>query len=141
METNVKVIWQDGIKGHGSLKAEVLDTKIAVPTEFGGSGNGASPKEVLIASATACYSSVLTSLIESRNLPLVEMMIESKGMTSDDELKIVHHPHIVLSKNATEKQIQIAERLFATADKGCIVGNLLKKADVNIEIQGEISTK
>jgi lipoyl-dependent peroxiredoxin len=139
LKTNVKVIWQDGTKGNGSLKAEVLDTKIAVPTEFGGSGNGASPKEILIASATACYSSVLTSMIESRDLPLVEMTIESKGWTSDNEFKIIHHPHIVLSKNATEKQIQIAERLFAAADKGCAVGNLLKKADVKIEIQGDLS--
>ncbi|WP_197233554.1 OsmC family protein [Priestia endophytica] len=141
METNVKVVWHDGVKGNGSLKAEVLDTKIAVPTEFGGSGNGASPKEILIASATACYSSVLTSMIESRDLPIVEMTIESKGWISDNELKIIHHPHIVLSNNATKKQIQIAERLFVAADKGCTIGNLLKKADVKIEIIGQISTR
>ncbi|MFP7159378.1 OsmC family protein [Priestia aryabhattai] len=137
---NVRVIWQDGIKGNGSLKTEFLDTKIAIPAEFGGSGNGASPKEILIASATACYSSVLASMIESRDLPVVAMTIDSQGVTSDDEFKIIHHPHIVLSESATEKQIQSADRLFAAADKGCAVGNLLKKADVKIEIQGAIST-
>lgn len=140
LQTNVKVVWHDGVKGNGSLKAEVLDTKVAVPTEFGGSGNGASPKEILIASATACYSSVLTSMIESRDLPVVAITIDSQGMTSDNEFKIIHHPHIVLSENATEKQIQSADRLFVAADKGCAVGNLLKKADVKIEIQGAIST-
>lgn len=32
-----------------------------------------------------------------------------------------------LSESSTEKQIQSASRLFAAADKGCVVGNRLKK--------------
>lgn len=141
LKTNVKVIWQDGTKGNGSLKTEFLDTKITIPKEFGGSGNGASPKEILIASATACYSSVLTSMVESKGLPIVEITIDSEGITSDDEFKIIHYPHVILSESATEKQIQSADRLFAVADKGCTIGNLLKKADVKIEIIGQISTR
>ncbi|MFB9758623.1 hypothetical protein [Ectobacillus funiculus] len=71
----------------------------------------------------------------------MELKVDFEGFISDDEFKIIHHPHMVLSEDATEKQIQIANRLFAAADKGCAVGNLLKKADVKIEVQRKLSTK
>ncbi|WP_050182305.1 OsmC family protein [Domibacillus robiginosus] len=141
MKTTVNIVWHDGLKGNGSLKADFLDTKVAIPAAFGGSGNGSSPKELLIASATACYTSVLVSMTESRELPVTEVTVNSEGFLSDDELKIIHHPYIVLSEGVTEKQIEAANRLFAAADKGCTVGNLLKKADVKIEIQGKVSIK
>ncbi|WKB79721.1 OsmC family protein [Bacillus glycinifermentans] len=94
-----------------------------------------------MASAAACYTSVLVSMIESRDLPVVDVAVDSEGLTSDDEFKIIHHPRIVLSEKATEKQIQSANRICAAADRGCTVANLLKKADVKIEVQGEIFTK
>ncbi|MGM0878752.1 MAG: hypothetical protein ACQEWV_29765 [Bacillota bacterium] len=84
---------------------------------------------------------VLVFMIESRELPIVEVNVNSDGLISYDEFKIIHQPRLVLSESATEKQIQSANRLFAAADKGCVVGNLLKKANVKIEVQGEISTK
>ena len=140
MQTNANVVWHNGVKGNGVLKTEFLDAKVAIPTVLGGSGNGAFPKEVLVASVTTCYTAVLVSMIESRELPVVEISVHSEASISDDEFKIIHHPHMVLSENATDKQVQSAERLFAAADKGCVVGNLLKKADVRIEVQGEIST-
>ncbi|AZV59409.1 hypothetical protein DOZ91_01435 [Peribacillus frigoritolerans] len=140
MQTNANVVWNSGVKGNGVLKTEFLDAKVAIPTVLGGSGNGAFPKEVLVASVTACYTSVLVSMAESRGLPVVEITVDSEASISDDEFKIIHHPQLVLSENATDKQVQSAERLFVAADKGCVVGNLLKKADVKIEVQGEIFT-
>lgn len=140
MQTNVNIVWESGLKGYGYLETEFLDTKIAIPAEFGGSGNGASPKEILVASASACYTSVLVSMIESRELPIMDLKVDSEGINSDSDFKIIHHPRIVLSCYATEKQAQTANRIFSLADKGCTVGNLLKKAGVKIEIQGEISS-
>jgi len=35
-----------------------------------------------------------------------------------------------LSADATDKQKKTAERAFTSADKGCSIGNLLKKTDV-----------
>ncbi|PCD05035.1 osmotically inducible protein OsmC [Peribacillus simplex] len=140
MKTNANVVWNNGVTGNGVLKTEFLDAKVAIPTVLGGSGDGAFPKEVLVASVTACYTSVLVSMAESRGLPVVEISVDSEASISDDEFKIIHHPQLVLSENATDKQVQSAERLFVAADKGCVVGNLLKKADVKIEVQGEIFT-
>jgi osmotically inducible protein OsmC len=141
MKINVNAVWDGGVTGNGTLKGEYLDTKIAIPTSLGGSGIGANPKEVLVASVTTCYTAKLTFVLESRKLPVAELTVNSEANISDNEFKIIHYPHIVLSADATEEQIQSAQRAIEAADKGCEVGNLLKKADVKIEIQGKVSLK
>ncbi|WP_245976869.1 OsmC family protein [Oceanobacillus arenosus] len=141
MKINVNAVWDGGVTGNGTLKSEFLDTKIAIPTSLGGSGNGASPKEVLVSSVTTCYTATLTFVLESRKLPVAELTVNSEATISDNEFKIIHYPQIVLSEDATEEQIQSAIRATEAADKGCEVGNLLKKADVKIGIQGNVSVK
>lgn len=141
MKINVNAIWDGGVTGNGTLKAEYLDTKIAIPASLGGSGNGANPKEVLVASVTTCYAATLTFVLESRKLPVAELTVNSEASISDNEFKINHYPHIVLSAGATEEQIQSAQRATEAAEKGCDVGNILKKADVRIEVQGKVSVK
>ncbi|MGG3449263.1 OsmC family protein [Domibacillus aminovorans] len=141
MKINVNAVWDGGVKGNGTLRAESLNTKIAIPTAKGGSGNGANPKEVLVSSVTTCYTAMLVFTLESRKLPVAELTVNSEANISDNEFKIIHYPHIVLSAGASEEQIQSAQRAMEAADKGCEVGNLLKKADVKIEIQGKVSSK
>ena len=124
MKINVNAIWDGGVTGNGTLKAEYLDTKIAIPTSLGGSGNGANPKEVLVASVTTCYAATLTFVLESRKLPVAELTVNSEANISDNEFKITHYPNIVLSAEATEEQIQSAQRATEAADKGCDVGEV-----------------
>lgn len=139
MKTNLNIVWQGGAAGSGTLKAEYLDTKIAIPKSLGGSGNGTDPKELLVSSATTCYITTLAYMLESRKLPVVELTISSEGTISDDGFNITHNPQIVLSADATENQIQAAQRAIEGADKGCEVGNLLKNAGVVIEAIGKVS--
>jgi peroxiredoxin-like protein len=141
LKTNVHITWNGGTTGNGTLKAEYLDTKVAIPTPLGGSGNGADPKELLVSSASTCYIATLTYILESRKLPVVELIMNSEASISDKGFNITHTPHIVLASNATEDQVQSAERAIEGADKGCEVGNLLKKAGVFIEVQGKVSLK
>ena len=139
MKTNLNIVWQGGATGNGTLKAEYLDTKIAIPKSLGGSGDGTDPKELLVSSATTCYITTLAYMLESRKLPVVELTISSEGTISDDGFTITHVPQIVLSADATENQVQSAERAIEGADRGCEVGNLLKNAGVIIEIQGKVT--
>lgn len=127
MKTNVNIVWQGGATGNGMLKADYLHTKVAIPTSLGGSGHGADPKELLVSSAATCFIATLTYMLESRKLPVVEHTINSKVMISKDGFNIIHFPQIILSADATEAQIQSAQRAIDGADKGCEVGNLLKK--------------
>ncbi|WP_243449867.1 OsmC family protein [Neobacillus terrae] len=141
MKISVNAVWDGGVTGKGRLKAEYLDTNIAIPASLGGSGNGANPKEILVASVTTCYTATLTFVLESRKLPVAELTVNSEANISDNEFKITHYANIVLSADATEEQIQSAQRATEAADKGCDVGNLLKKADVIIEVQGKVTSK
>lgn len=141
LKTNVNVVWDGGTKGNGTLKAEFLDTQISIPEALGGSGNGADPKELLVSSAATCYIATLTFILENRKLPVVELTMNSNVTIADKEFIITHFPQIVLSADATESQILSAQRAIEGADRACEIGNLLKKAGVIIEAQGNVSQK
>lgn len=141
MKTNLNIVWHGGTTGNGTIKAEYLDSKIAIPTSLGGSGDGTDPKELLVSSAATCYITTLAYMLETRKLPAVELTMNSEATIADNGFKITHDPQIVLSADATENQIQSAQRAIDGADKGCEVGNLLKKAGVVIEAKGKVSLK
>ncbi|NGP46812.1 osmotically inducible protein OsmC [Bacillaceae bacterium SIJ1] len=142
MSTNdVQTSWTNGTKGSGVLKTEGIDTNIAIPAALGGSGNGANPKEILVSAANACYTATLVYMLERREIPVEELTINSDVSSSKDEFKIIHYPHVVLAADATEEQAETANRLFEAADKGCDIGNMLRKADVQFAIEGKVTTK
>ncbi|MGM0924107.1 MAG: OsmC family protein [Bacillota bacterium] len=139
-KTNLKTVWYGNTKGNGRIQANDLETNIAIPESFGGSGEGAEPKELLVTSAVACYTMTLVAMFETRKLPVARFTMDSETSNSKEEgFKIIHYPHIILSADATEDQIQSANRAIMAADKGCAVGNMLKKADVQIDIEGKVS--
>jgi peroxiredoxin-like protein len=137
---NLKIFWSGDTKGKGTLKAENLETNFAIPEHFNGSGEGTDPKELLVSSAATCYLTTLVAMLEIRKLPIVGLAMDSNATSSKEEaLKITHHPHLNLSADATEDQIQSANRAIVAADKGCAVGNMLKKADVQIDVEGKVT--
>jgi peroxiredoxin-like protein len=139
VKTKVKAVWNGGIMGTGSLKGENVDTQIAISKSSGGNGNGAEPQELLVCSATTCYIETLTYMLESRKLPVVELMINSEATVSEDGFHIIHYPKIILDTNATEELIQSTYRVIEGADRGCKVGNLLRKAGIIINIEGKVT--
>lgn len=139
-KTNLKTIWDGNTKGNGNIKGNYLETKIAIPEVLGGSGEGTDPKELLLSSATACYTMTLVAMLATRKLPVSELIVDSEATNSKEEgFKFIHYPHVLLSADATEEQIQSVNRTIVAADKGCTIGNMLKKADVQIEIKGKVS--
>lgn len=138
MKTTINIVWNGGKEGNGTLKAGYLDTNIAIPEELGGSGDGTDPKELLISSATTCYLTTLAYMLETRNIPVEELKIHSEATISNQGFYINHHPQIKVSADATEKQVQSAERAFDGADKSCDVGNLLKNGGVVIKVFGKV---
>ena len=136
---HLKTVWNGSTKGTGTITADKMDTQIAIPTVSGGSGEGANPTELLAASAASCYAMTLTALTAARNLPVKNLTMATDAVNSKDQgLKIVHYPEVTMPENATEEEIKFAERAFNTADMGCHVGNLLKRANAEIKIEGKI---
>lgn len=136
---HLKTVWNGSTKGTGTITADKMDTQIAIPTVSGGSGEGANPTELLAASAASCYAMTLIALTAARNLPVKNLTMATDAVNSKDQgLKIVHYPEVTMLENATEEEIKFVERAFNTADMGCHVGNLLKRADAEIKIEGKI---
>ncbi|WP_438497023.1 OsmC family protein [Paenibacillus sp. IHBB 3054] len=139
-KTKLKMVWNGNKSGGGKIEAGYLNTEIAMPQSFGGSGGGTEPKELLVASAATCFLMTLVGLLEARSVAVDSLKMHSEASVSKEEgFKIVHHPTIVLAGDATEDQAQLAERTIEAADRNCDVGNMLKKAGVQIDIKGEVS--
>lgn len=139
---DLKMSWNGNSKGSGKIEADNLETSIAIPKALGGSGQGTDPKELLVASAATCYAETLVYMLDTRGVPVEEFTMNSESTNSKEEgLKITHYPHITLAANATEQQNQSANRAIDSADKSCEVGNMLKKADTKIAVEGKVTYK
>ena len=137
---HLKTIWNGNTKGTGTITADKMDTQIAIPTVSGGSGDGANPTDLLAASAASCYAMTLIALTAARSLPVLSLSMATDAVNSKKQgLKIVHYPEVNMPKSATEEEIKFVERAFNTADMGCHIGNLLKRADADIKIEGKIT--
>ncbi|WP_366249559.1 OsmC family protein [Terribacillus aidingensis] len=140
MSINLTTKWIGNTKQQGIIEGHNLDTIIAIPKELGGDGKGAEPKGMLVSSAAACYSMTLIAMLEGRKLEVERLEMDSKAENFDaNGFKLVHYPHVILSQDATEEQIESVKRTFLAADKACAVGNMLKKADAEITIEGKIT--
>lgn len=139
-KTIVNTVWYRNTKGDGRIKANELKSNIAIPESLGGSGQGTNPKELLISSATACYIMTLVFMLQTKKLPVAGLIMSTEAINSKEEgFKITHHPQIVLSDDGTEDQVQSAYETMMAADQRCEVGNMLKKADVQIQVEGKVS--
>src|SRR5690625_1109538 len=139
MKSNVSNVWNGGIAGNGTMKADYLDTEIAVPISLNGTGKGTDHKELQISSVATCHITTLAAILENRKLYVEEMTMNTITERIDERLKITHHRHVILSTDATEKEIQSAERALEGADRVCEVGNLLKKSRVAVDFTGKVS--
>ncbi|MCX5581662.1 OsmC family protein [Kaistia terrae] len=140
MRATLNTIWTGDMKSSGTIQAQHLEMPIAIPSEFGGSGDGTDPKSLLVASAAACYAMTLVAILENRKVPVTKVTMESDASDSKGSGIVVdHRPLVNLAADATQEQSDAARSAFETADKACAVGNLLKKAGVQIRIDGAVS--
>lgn len=140
MTTKLKTTWAGNMKGNGTVKSGPLDTPIAIPTDGGGTGEGADPKTLLIASAAACYSMTLVAILQNRKLPVSGLTMESEVVDfKETGFSLDHHVQVNLAPDATDEQIDSVKSAFQTADKACMISNVLKRAGAQIQIDGSVS--
>ncbi|HBP0978959.1 OsmC family protein [Comamonas sp. Y6] len=135
LTTKLTTTWTGLIQGGGRMASETVELPIAIPRSYGGTGAGSHPKELLMASATACYVMTLAGMMAARNLPLADVSVSSElSEVSKQTMQIVHEISVVLAAEASPEQIASAESLVEAADKSCMVGNLLRTAGVQVSI-------
>ncbi|QUL53474.1 OsmC family protein [Paenibacillus tritici] len=136
----MNMVWYKNAQGIGHIKSDNLQTQIAIPVSKGGSGEGADPQQLLISSAVACYALTLAYMLDRKKVPVAGFFMDTEGnMAKGNQLSITHRPHVVLSSNASKKDISVVEALFLQAEKKCHIGQLLVKAGVPVGTEGKVS--
>ncbi len=139
MKVNLDLSWKEGFKGQGVIASENLNTTIAIPTIYGGSGNGSNPKELYVASVAACFISTLTAILEKSDVPVSELTVKTEAKSDDKEFTVLHNTKLVLAQGTTDADIEKATKIIARADKGCTIGNMAREAGVVIDVKAVVT--
>lgn len=131
--------WDGGFKGEGKITGEGWEAPFSIPADLGGSGTGTDPKSLLTSAALACFTATLRAITVNKKVPVESIAVETEGTATSDDFAIRHTAKLILSAGATEADRTAAEAAIAAADKVCVVGNLVKKAGVTIDITPQIT--
>jgi peroxiredoxin-like protein len=136
---HLKAHWPGLRNDVGDIEAENLKTQVSIPPEMNGPGIGTNPDEMLLGAAATCYIITLAAMLERSKIDKVNLSMDSEGII--DEMngvitykKIIHRPHLVLRQNATDKQIQLAQKLTEKAEISCMITRAIK-GNVDVELE------
>ena len=126
----------------GEIEAGNLKTKISIPPEMDGPGVGTNPDEMLLGAAATCYIITLAAMMERSGLEKESLTMESEAIVDVTNgvftyKKIIHRPHVVLKKNATEREIALAEKLAQKAETSCMISRAIQ-GNVELELQAAV---
>lgn len=138
----LKADWPGLRNDVGEIEAGNLKTKISIPEEMDGPGIGTNPDEMLIGAAATCYIITLAAMMERSGLKKESLTMESEGIVDVTNgvftyKKIIHRPHIVLTPDATVKDVELARRLAKKAETSCMISRAIQ-GNVELELQAAV---
>ncbi|MBA4493068.1 SACOL1771 family peroxiredoxin [Paenactinomyces guangxiensis] len=140
----MKANWSGGRGGVGTISAGHLQSHISIPEVMDGPGVGTNPDEMLIGAAGTCYLITLAAILERRQLPVLELTLETEGIVHADKKlvfeKIIHRPRLVVEDTATENQLDSIKQAAEHAEKNCMISNALR-GNVELEVDAHIFKK
>lgn len=137
----VSVQWTGGRDGKGTVDSKHSNTqlKVAVPPEFQGPGGGACPEELLTSAVACCYTMTFGIIAANRKIPVQSVSVEANGQVEQSGQQFTYksvtiRPTIVLSSDATDEQMKLAEDMSHKADLYCIITNAVRgKVEITVE--------
>ncbi|MCJ8014863.1 OsmC family protein [Paenibacillus sp. KQZ6P-2] len=135
--------WDGGRNSEGRIEAGQLKTAISIPKEMGGPGIGTNPDEMLLGAAATCYLITLAAMMERSGVPVEKLSLESEGIVDVTNniftyVSITHKPYVLLKKQASDKDVDLAHRLAEKAEGSCMIsraiaGNVALSTEPRIE--------
>lgn len=129
---NLETTWDGGFTGQGLIKGDGFEIATAIPTALGGSGAGADPKQLYVAAATACFTATLRAITEKKKVPVDAIAVSTHAVAGDENFTIAHTVALTMAPDAGDAGAAAAHDAVETADRICAVGNLARKAGVEI---------
>jgi peroxiredoxin-like protein len=139
---HLKATWPGLRNDIGNIEVGNLVTKISIPSEMDGPGVGTNPDEMLLGAAATCYIITLAAMMERSHLEKEQLSMESEGIVDVTRgiftyKKIIHRPEIVLKSNATDKDVQLAQKLAEKAEGSCMISRAIQ-GNVKMELHATI---
>lgn len=141
----LKANWPGLRNDVGEIEAGNLVTKVSIPPEMDGPGIGTNPDEMLLGAAATCYIITLAAIMERSQLEKVSLTMESEAIVDVTKgvftyKKIIHRPRIVLTENASTREMELAQKLAEKAEKSCMIsraiqGNVEIKLEATVEVE------
>lgn len=122
----LKAVWNGGRNSEGTIEAGQLKTTISIPKEMGGPGVGTNPDEMLLGAAATCYLITLAAMLERSSLTASSLTLTSEATVDVTNNiftyeAIKHYPVITLSKDASQDDINKADRIAHQAESSCMI--------------------
>jgi peroxiredoxin-like protein len=140
---HLNATWKGGRNGTGTIAAGNLQQQISIPKEMDGPGVGTNPDEMLIGAAATCYLITLAAIIERKQLPVTKLSLETEGIVKVENKftfeKIIHRPHLLVKKEATEKEWEMIRHATEMAERSCMISNALR-GNVELAVEAEFET-
>ncbi|WP_407364373.1 hypothetical protein HKW97_23160 (plasmid) [Pseudomonas luteola] len=134
----ISTSWNGNLLGSGSSESANMSIPLALPSEFGGTGMAAGPKDLFVASTAACFLMTLRVMLAMSSIEPLSLKIESHVSVEAEKFAITHHAYITLEKQA---DFDRTLKIVIMADKNCWIGSLAKKAGVAINVIPELTVQ
>lgn len=141
---HLKADWPGGRNDTGTIESGQLKTKVSIPPEMDGPGIGTNPDEMLLGAAATCYIITLAAMLERSRIEKTALTMESVGVVDVTNgvityKKIIHKPHIVLTKDATEKDVERVQKLAEKAEQSCMISRAIRgNVEVGLEVKIDV---
>ncbi|SFC79318.1 peroxiredoxin, SACOL1771 subfamily [Bacillus sp. OV322] len=141
---HLKASWPGLRNGTGSIQAGKLQTKISIPPEMDGPGEGTNPDEMLLGAAATCYIITLAAMLERSKIEKESLTMESEGIVDVTNgvftyKKIIHRPHLVLKAGTSDRDVEKAVRLIEKAEESCMISRAVR-GNVDIAVDPIIAS-
>lgn len=134
--------WPGGRNDTGMIETGNLKTEVSIPPEMDGPGNGTNPDEMLLGAAASCYIITLAAMLERSRIEKKALTMTSEGIVDVTNgrityKKIIHRPNIVLTADASNKEIERVHRIAEKAEASCMISRAIK-GNVVIELEASV---
>lgn len=136
MSIKMRTDWKGDLKGQGICVSGDTSISLAIPGEFGGSGEGLGPKELYLSSTAACFLMSLKMTLYHSKIDTPLLQIESYLTSQGEQMSITHQLHVVVTRYEDRDRLP---KLIEIADKNCLIGGLAKRAGIAVVIEPEIT--
>ncbi|MGX0909608.1 SACOL1771 family peroxiredoxin [Staphylococcus caprae] len=138
----VKTKWQGGRDKVGTVKGDIIESQISIPSSLGGKGIGTNPDEMLVSAASSCYIISLAATLERAGYTDIQIHQQSIGTASFVNGKfqidrITHYPEIQVNEANKANLEKRLSKLLEIADRNCMISNSIRN-NVEVDIEPTI---